>query len=133
MEFQGKIGSTWTKFTCSTHLFNRQVGYFDSIGSHQNNLKEFCFFPVYIVITLEICCLVLNRIAVEDLARVFDRFWRAEQSRSYHLGGSGLGLAIAKDLVEQMHGEIQAFSPAKHTASSITDGPGTTFIVWLPV
>ncbi|MFC8225057.1 sensor histidine kinase [Streptomyces sp. NPDC057287] len=39
-------------------------------------------------------------IAPEDLPYVFDRFWRAEKSRSRRTGGSGLGLAIVRKLVE---------------------------------
>ncbi|HCQ22607.1 MAG TPA: hypothetical protein DIU28_14555 [Anabaena sp. UBA12330] len=35
-------------------------------------------------------------IAPDNLEKVFDRFWRADESRSYNCGGSGLGLAIAK-------------------------------------
>ncbi len=42
-------------------------------------------------------------IAPENLARVFDRFWRADQSRTHWEGGSGLGLAIAHSIA-QSHG-----------------------------
>lgn len=45
-------------------------------------------------------------LAPQDLPHVFDRFWRAEKSRSRQQGGSGLGLAIAKQLVEAQGGRI---------------------------
>lgn len=45
-------------------------------------------------------------IAPQHLPFVFDRFWRADTSRSRDLGGSGLGLAIARQLVEAMGGTI---------------------------
>ncbi|PZV06822.1 MAG: two-component sensor histidine kinase [Leptolyngbya sp.] len=45
-------------------------------------------------------------IAPEHLARVFDRFWRADQSRAYWKGGSGLGLAIAQSIVQSHRGTI---------------------------
>lgn len=47
--------------------------------------------------------------------------------------GTGLGLAIAQDLIKQMQGEIEVFSPAQYPADHlvISSEPGTTFIVWL--
>ncbi len=45
-------------------------------------------------------------ISTEDVPHVFDRFWRANKSRSRVQGGSGLGLAIAKQLVEAQGGAI---------------------------
>jgi two-component system sensor histidine kinase BaeS len=44
----------------------------------------------------------------EQLARVFDRFWRADPSRQRATGGSGLGLAIVKHLVEAQGGRVWA-------------------------
>jgi signal transduction histidine kinase len=42
----------------------------------------------------------------EEVARVFDRFWRSDPARS--AGGSGLGLAIARGLIEAQGGRIWA-------------------------
>jgi signal transduction histidine kinase len=54
----------------------------------------------------------------EDLAHIFDRFYRTPDSE-----GSGLGLAIAKQLVEAHGGQIRAES---------TPGSGTTIRIQLP-
>ena len=62
-------------------------------------------------------------IGSEDLPRVFDRFWRAEKSRSRHTGGSGLGLAIVRQLTEAHGGTVTAES---------TIGAGSTFTLRLP-
>ncbi|WBQ05543.1 sensor histidine kinase [Kribbella sp. CA-293567] len=62
-------------------------------------------------------------IAEEHLPYLFDRFYRAEQSRSRTTGGSGLGLAITKHLVEAHRGTIAATSRLGH---------GSTFTIQLP-
>jgi signal transduction histidine kinase len=47
-------------------------------------------------------------IAEEDLAHVFERFYRADASRTRATGGSGLGLSIVRDLVRAMGGTVVA-------------------------
>jgi two-component system sensor histidine kinase BaeS len=59
----------------------------------------------------------------EALPHVFDRFWRAEKSRSRQTGGSGLGLAIVRSLIDAHGGTVSVTS---------TPGVGTTFTVRLP-
>ncbi len=59
-----------------------------------------------------------------QLPAVFDRFYRADKSRSRETGGTGLGLAIVKAILEAHGGQAHAESPGK--------GLGSTFRISLP-
>lgn len=58
----------------------------------------------------------------EECERIFEPFYRVDQSRSRSIGGAGLGLALVKDIVEKHRGTIQVHSRA---------GQGSEFILYL--
>ncbi|WP_374311287.1 MtrAB system histidine kinase MtrB [Microbacterium sp.] len=59
----------------------------------------------------------------EDVERVFDRFWRADPSRTRTIGGTGLGLSIALGDARLHGGELGVWSEL---------GRGTNFVLTLP-
>ena len=74
----------------------------------------------------ELCIQVTDTgigIKPEDHARIFDRFYRSDKSRSRQIGSHGLGLAIAKWIVEIHNGTIQVNSEV---------GKGSTFTIRIP-
>ncbi|WP_341525726.1 GAF domain-containing sensor histidine kinase [Nostoc sp. UHCC 0302] len=67
----------------------------------------------------------------QDLEHLGERHYRGIQAQT-EIPGTGLGLAIAKQLIKQMQGEIEIFSPAINSAITSSNTLGTTFIIWLP-
>ena len=59
-----------------------------------------------------------------DLARIFERFYRVDRSRTSSSGGIGLGLAIVRHVAINHHGDVDAQS---------MEGEGSTFTLRLPL
>lgn len=55
-----------------------------------------------------------KKIPKEKLEKIFEKFYRADSSRTSKTGGSGLGLAIAKEIVELHGGNIKATSDEEY-------------------
>ncbi|MEO0769355.1 MAG: HAMP domain-containing sensor histidine kinase [Cyanobacteria bacterium J06649_4] len=62
-------------------------------------------------------------IAQDNLNKVFERFWQADQARKYDSGSSGLGLSITQAIIDSHNGSIEVTSDV---------GKGTCFVINLP-
>jgi signal transduction histidine kinase len=63
-------------------------------------------------------------ISKDKLPKIFDRFYRADESRTKETGGYGLGLSIARIVVQGHHGSITVKSK---------EGAGSTFTIQIPL
>jgi two-component system phosphate regulon sensor histidine kinase PhoR len=63
-------------------------------------------------------------ISADDLPRIFERFYRAERSRSRDMGGTGLGLSIVKHIMQAHGGTVEVTS---------APGKGSTFRLKFPI
>ncbi len=59
-----------------------------------------------------------------DIARIFERFYVVDKSRSRKVGGTGLGLSIVKHIIQLHKGKMEIYSEY---------GKGTTVTIWLPI
>lgn len=59
----------------------------------------------------------------EEIPHIFDRFYRADESRGVTVG-TGLGLSIAKWIIDEHKGSVEV---------TTREGAGTKFTVWLPI
>lgn len=83
-------------------LVDNAVKYCDDNGSIRVHLEQ---RKREIVLTVTNPCALLT---TQDTRRIFDRFYRADASRSRSTGGNGIGLSIAQGIVSRHEGSIRA-------------------------
>lgn len=104
--------------TAVTNLFENAINYSDPGGQIGISLKRVGEFAEIVVTDSGV------GIALEDQARIFERFFRVDPSRSRETGGTGLGLSIVKHIALNHGGDISVFSKP---------GLGSTFTLTLPL
>lgn len=104
--------------TAVTNLLENAVNYSDAGGQIGIALREIAGGAEIVVTDSGV------GIALEDQARIFERFYRVDPSRSRETGGTGLGLAIVKHIALNHGGDISVFSKP---------GLGSTFTLTLPL
>ncbi|NEQ40920.1 MAG: GAF domain-containing sensor histidine kinase [Okeania sp. SIO3I5] len=75
----------------------------------------------------------------EDLEHLFERNYRGEKANT-NIPGTGLGLVIARDLIDEMQGKIQVYSPVEIQwlpsylkEQDLVINRGTTVVIWLKI
>ncbi|MEH7547619.1 MULTISPECIES: HAMP domain-containing sensor histidine kinase [Bacillaceae] len=120
-----EVGQRLPKIPISRqHMEQIMIILLDNAIQYSSNNKE-----IWITAKLEgeemIISVVDSGIGIrsEDLAKVFNRFYRVDQARSRENGGTGLGLSIAQRLIKKYNGTISIESQ---------EGVGTTVKMALP-
>ena len=109
---QDLLGEVWANFIHNSIKFTPQGGRIRIALRRRGRLVEFQIADTGI------------GISEQDQSRVFERFFKADKSRTPSNGGSGLGLSIAQKIVQMHRGRIEVRSQL---------GEGTTFTVVLPL
>jgi signal transduction histidine kinase len=100
-----------------TNVINNALQYTDKGNNVHLSLKE---YPSGIAYVIEDEGEGINK---EDLAHLFERFYRGDKSRDRKTGGIGIGLSIVKALVDAHGGEVSIESEL---------GKGTKVTIYLP-
>jgi signal transduction histidine kinase len=103
-----KLGRVFNNLVTNAFKYGNGASYV-RINAHQENTN--------VVVT------VANDgtpIPEKSLNHLFERFYRAEASRSRATGGTGLGLAIVKSIVDLHHGQVSVTSDENETAFRVT-------------
>ena len=82
-------------------LLDNAVKYCDAGGEIHVGFRK----KRWIVLTVENTCAAVDQLALD---RLFDRFYRADQARTFD-GGFGIGLSIARSIARRHRGEITAY------------------------
>ncbi|MGD8190420.1 sensor histidine kinase [Brevibacillus ginsengisoli] len=91
-----------------TNLIKNAITAIDSVGTIEISSKQ-NDYEVFITIKDNGC-----GIPEEAIPKLFDRFYRVDESRNRQSGGTGLGLAICHSIIEAHHGRIEvSSSPGK--------------------
>jgi two-component system sensor histidine kinase SenX3 len=104
--------------TATTNLIENAINYSDPNGQVGIALQTNGDFAEIVVTDSGV------GIALDDQARIFERFYRVDPSRSRETGGTGLGLSIVKHIALNHGGEISVFSKP---------GLGSTFTMIIPL
>jgi signal transduction histidine kinase len=99
------------------NLFSNALKYTSEEGVVEISLKE---VESSVVISVHDNGIGIND---EEIERIFDRFYRADNSRTREISGTGLGLSIVQQVVKLHDGTIRVIG---------NENKGTTFIVTLP-